>query len=328
MLYARPHPDGNSFACETCHALTEPAADGVRRAGHALGDAARRPTFKNGAFTDLLDAVNACRVDWMAAPAFEADDPRWARLRDFLAAQAPAGEARPVSFAVVEPPSDLAGGDAVAGRALFDASCSICHGAGAAGTERGPSLDGDLLTDDLVARRVRTSGPAGGTAYEGLTGGRMPFFSAERLSDDELRDLVAFVRGNEPAAAPPPASPPAGDAPRPCPSTHPKVGQVAELSRAAHGVGGRARIVDDCTIEVNDFTYDGGGINVRFYGGVGGDYDAGFSMSEADLRRRTPYAGETVYARLPPGRTLDDLDGISVWCVAVGFSFGDGLFGP
>ena len=35
---------------------------------------------------------------------------------------------------------------------------------------------------------------------------------------------------------------------------------------------------------------------------------------------------ETVYAQLPVGLTLDDLDGISVWCVPVASSFGDGLF--
>ena len=48
-------------------------------------------------------------------------------------------------------------------------------------------------------------------------------------------------------------------------------------------------------------------------------------MSE-DLVRSEPYDGETVYAQLPDGRTLDELDGISVWCVDVSQSFGDGLF--
>ena len=50
-------------------------------------------------------------------------------------------------------------------------------------------------------------------------------------------------------------------------------------------------------------------------------------MSEEDLRRPEGYDGtETVYAQLPEGLTLDDLDGISVWCVPVAASFGDGLF--
>jgi len=49
-------------------------------------------------------------------------------------------------------------------------------------------------------------------------------------------------------------------------------------------------------------------------------------MSAADIRRSTPYAGETITARLPGSMTLDDLDGVSVWCVPAGVSFGDGLF--
>ncbi|MBT8469242.1 MAG: DM13 domain-containing protein, partial [Deltaproteobacteria bacterium] len=86
-------------------------------------------------------------------------------------------------------------------------------------------------------------------------------------------------------------------------------------------------IIDDCTVRVDDFVYDGTGIDVRFYGGLGGDYSGGFSMSEEDLRRIGGYDGsEPVYAQLPEDRTFDDLDGISVWCVPVSASFGDGLF--
>ena len=43
-VYLTPFEDGNTFACATCHALEEPAAD-FRRPGHTLGDAANRPTY-------------------------------------------------------------------------------------------------------------------------------------------------------------------------------------------------------------------------------------------------------------------------------------------
>ena len=33
-LYESPHEDGNTFSCATCHALTEPSADGLTRPGH------------------------------------------------------------------------------------------------------------------------------------------------------------------------------------------------------------------------------------------------------------------------------------------------------
>lgn len=114
---------------------------------------------------------------------------------------------------------------------------------------------------------------------------------------------------------------------RECDATHAKIGQVATLSTFAHQVSGTAVIIDDCTIRMDDFVYDGGGVDVRFYGGLGGDYMNGFSMSEKDLRRSGGYDGtEVIYAQLPVGQTLDELDGISVWCVPVATSFGDGLF--
>ena len=41
-LYSERHSDGNTFACATCHALQEPASDGIRRPGRSIGDANER----------------------------------------------------------------------------------------------------------------------------------------------------------------------------------------------------------------------------------------------------------------------------------------------
>lgn len=323
-LYLEPHEDARTtFACATCHALSEPAPDGFRRPGHPIGDASLRTTYKNGELTSFLAAVNTCRVEWMAAPEFESDDPRWLALSEYLAEEAGEGTAPALSFEIVEPPLELEGGAPMAGQDLFNESCVVCHGVDAGGTERAPSLSGSLLSASQIATRVRTSGATDSTVYDGLTGGRMPFWAADRLSDDELRDVIAFVLGNEGGSG--------GGGPidglRECESTHPKIGQVATFSTFAHQVAGTAVIVDDCTIRVDDFVFDGQGIDVRFYSGLGGDYLNGFSMSEADIRRPEGYDGsEVVYAQLPEGRTLDELDGISVWCVPVSASFGDGLF--
>ena len=322
-LYMEPHSDGNTFACSTCHSLEEPASDGIRRPGHAIGDAANRPTFKNGQLTDLREAVNTCRVEWMAATEFSEDDPRWMALFEYLSEEAGVGEAPALVYEIVEPPSELDGGDAMDGQTLFNESCIVCHGRDAAGTERGLALRGSTLTPETIATRVRTSGSDESSVYDGLTGGRMPFWAADRLRDGELRDLVAFVLTTDEGGG---GNGSNGEL-RECDSTHPNIGQVAELQTFAHQVSGTAVIVDDCTIRIDDFVFDGGGIDVRFYSGLGGDYENGFSMSEEDLRRPGGYDGtETVYAQLPEGRTLDELDGISVWCVPVASSFGDGLF--
>ena len=87
-----------------------------------------------------------------------------------------------------------------------------------------------------------------------------------------------------------------------------------------------ATIVNDCTIRIDDFFFDGNGIDVRIYAGLGGDYDGGFAITGDLFNFPTGYNGATVYAVLPEGRTLDDLDGISVWCVTAKVDFGSGTF--
>jgi hypothetical protein len=87
-------------------------------------------------------------------------------------------------------------------------------------------------------------------------------------------------------------------------------------------------VVDDCTIRISGFEFDGNGIDVRIYAGRGGDYSSGFGLSENLVNFPVGYSGETLWLTLPDGTTLDVVDGLSVWCVPVGVSFGDGLFGP
>ena len=105
------------------------------------------------------------------------------------------------------------------------------------------------------------------------------------------------------------------------------IGARAVLSTRAHGVMGTAVVIDARTIELRDFWFDGDGLDVRIYGGLAGDYASGVALS-ADLRRAEPYLGETLTLTLPIGVSLSDLDGVSVWCVPAGASFGDGPFVP
>ena len=57
----------------------------------------------------------------------------------------------------------------------------------------GPSLVEFVLTPDFVRRKVRLSGPVEDTVYEGLIGGLMPFWGRDRLSDDDLEDIVKYL---------------------------------------------------------------------------------------------------------------------------------------
>jgi len=333
MVYTTPLSSSSSFTCSSCHALQEPARDGIRRPGHPIGDATRRATWKNGEVDSFLAAANSCRVEWMNTTEWAADDKEYLALFEFLEETADAqgvapGQADPITIDIAAPPADAGGGDPAAGQALFNESCIICHGQDAAGTLRGPPLAGRELALDYIVNRVRTSGRANSAVYDGLTGGVMPFWGANRLSDQEVLDLAAFVNGSEaqpdPMVTPPPdPEPVVGE----CDATHPKVGWVAPLSTIFHQVSGQARIVDDCNIVLENFDYDGAGIDVRAWVAPNGDYSSGVPIGP-QLLKPDGYMNAKVMLGLGDGVSLDDVDGISIWCVTVGVSFGDGLFAP
>lgn len=324
-IFRSPVSDGNTFACATCHAVDEPDADDLRRPGHPIGDAAARPHFKNGRIATLRGAVNSCLTEWMAAEPWAETDARWSALEGWLESLAPIEQAPAVESLIVAPPPAADTGNPQAGRTLFNQTCIVCHGTDGAGTERGPRLAGFAHEPDFVAERIRRSGNAESEVYPGLSGGRMPFWAADRLTDSEVLDLAAYVNESE-AREPGPGGGGngSGGTTRTCAATHAKVGQTTTLSERAHGVKGSARIVDDCTIVLEGFSYDGGGIDVRIYAAQAADYDNGYPISPNILG--TPYSNGSLTVQLPVDKTLDDLDGVSVWCVAASFSFGDGLF--
>lgn len=318
---------GNTFTCSTCHALAEPTADKLRRPGHPIGDATKRPSYKNGKVPRMLDAVNSCLTEWMNADAWQENDARWTALYGWLDDQAGAGPAPVVEIKRVDPPAmaSLFGGDPERGLATFNGSCAVCHGANAEGTQKAPKVSGLGLDAGYVATRVRTSGRSDSKVYPGLTGGVMPFWGADRLSDAELVDIVAFL-GKKDVSVPTPTGGGTNDGTtRTCAKTHARVGQTAVLQKRFHGVEGKARVVDDCTIEISEFSFDGGGIDVRVFGGLGGNFQRGFAMGN-DLRRSGGYSGATIRVNLPADRTLADLDGVSIWCVPAGADFGSGTF--
>lgn len=111
-----------------------------------------------------------------------------------------------------------------------------------------------------------------------------------------------------------------------CASTHPLAGRDLPLTMRAHGVRGVVRIVDDCTLVISGFAYDGGGLQVELYGSVGGSFADGAVLSRDLLRRDRPYSGAQLIVRLPASVQLNALDGLSVWCSEAGASFADVSF--
>ena len=89
-------------------------------------------------------------------------------------------------------------------------------------------------------------------------------------------------------------------------------------------VSGFVTMVDDCTLELHDFSYDGNGIDVRVYGAKDPSFKPAFTMGPNIVGRT--FNRETWRVTLPAGKTLGDLDWVGIWCVAVGADFGSGPF--
>jgi hypothetical protein len=150
----------------------------------------------------------------------------------------------------------------------------------------------------------------------------LPARAAQALSSVALLGILAACGGGgSETTAVAPGNPTAAQA---CTKTNAKIGQVATLSTRSHGVQGSAKIIDDCTIEISNFSYDGLGLReVVVYGGKGGDYRNGFAIS--DNLRGPAFVNQTLKLTLKPG-DLDKLDGISIWCTDAFANFGDGTF--
>jgi mono/diheme cytochrome c family protein len=90
--------------------------------------------------------------------------------------------------------------DEKAGAGLYrDKGCAQCHGADLAGNKRGPGL-ADIRNDpawpaEKITKQIRDGGQ------------KMPPFG-ESLTDQEIAQLVAFLRAEHRPEPPPPTNPP------------------------------------------------------------------------------------------------------------------------
>jgi len=116
-----------------------------------------------------------------------------------------------------------------------------------------------------------------------------------------------------------------------CAADDPRVGYIAELTdRYIHGVSGTARIVDNCTIVIENFTFDGLGVPPSVVGVTNNDFAHPVMLLD-NIFRLSGYHNETLWVPLPEGVTLDDVPMISIACVAgtelLGYgNFGEGIF--
>lgn len=106
---------------------------------------------------------------------------------------------------------------------------------------------------------------------------------------------------------------------------HEKVGEVATLFTRHHGVTGTAHIVNNRTLELRNFYYDGLGPDVYVYVSTNANFYPGTIIGD-ELNRPSPYVNTNLTFTIPNGLHLDEMEYISIWCDLVGVSFGDGQF--
>ncbi len=113
-----------------------------------------------------------------------------------------------------------------------------------------------------------------------------------------------------------------------CDQTHSLVGYSGYFETFHHNVAGKATIIDDCTIEISQFDYDGGGPEVYFYGAIDHKYDETSAFPIGEKLSGQEFNNGEITIKLPLNKTLDDLNGISVWCVDFNANFGQMTFTP
>jgi mono/diheme cytochrome c family protein len=201
----------NGLSCSTCHAHFDEDRidDGRLRPGHSLFNSSHRETWWGqdpddpASYQSIGAASVVCVEHFMRNP----DKLTAQQLLDldaYLANITLRSITDPLALA---PAADKTGqyagfdgGDKFVGRDLFYAACHACHPNGNSGI--GPDLPRDK-DPAFYARKVR-EGDGLGTVLSGLNpnaydpreGLFMPFFGADRLSDTQMRHIIAFIRAS------------------------------------------------------------------------------------------------------------------------------------
>jgi Electron transfer DM13 len=111
-------------------------------------------------------------------------------------------------------------------------------------------------------------------------------------------------------------------------SPYARAGWQAQLSTFAHNVSGTVTIVDADTFRVDNFFYDGGGINVHFILAASNNntlFRTARLVTEPNLLG-TAHNGDSITIDLPVGTTFDGYGAISLWCIPASANFGSGSF--
>lgn len=190
----RDRQEGLYPSCADCHSLLpeeQEAKAGQRGPGATLYGASVREGWRNmNTFKDAGEASQKCAKAWQARKSgLDAGQRR--DLVSFLRTHAPEGTL-PKREVQRQPKllKDLSGGDAEAGKRLVATWCAACHNE--AEDALSFAFEPGKRKRDQVARKVRGYDAKGAFKPEAEEGS-MSYFTNDRLPDDELKHILAYV---------------------------------------------------------------------------------------------------------------------------------------
>ncbi len=107
-----------------------------------------------------------------------------------------------------------------------------------------------------------------------------------------------------------------------------KTGWVADLPPGTHATDGIITIVDESTLQVEHFYYDGTAPAVYFYLGEDNTQQSFINGWEVPPMLDQEYVDASLTLSVPPPMTMADYNAISVWCAAFNANFTSASFAP
>lgn len=186
---------GNSpYACVYCHSNFDEARldDGYLRPGHSLWDVTARHSYYNAVYTGkddvpLIRAINTCVAGFLKTDTLPASDPKMQSLLAYLRSITPDSKTTPITITRATKLTEL-DGDPRRGEALYASACILCH------RDKGsaPAL-AYIASSVFVASKIRgLKAPSDALGEIDEWNAPMPFFSVERLSDQQTADIVSY----------------------------------------------------------------------------------------------------------------------------------------
>ncbi len=213
-LFYSPTISTNGLSCADCHADFDEDKhdDGLIRAGHSLFSAYYRTTWwgkdpeADDAYATIDEAAVVCVLHYMRNKD-KLTAQQQLDLRAYLKAISQRVLYTPLAIA---PAADqtgayagFGGGNRLNGKALFYAACHSCHPNANAGIAPAP-IPRDR-EPAYYARIIREGDGLGAVlsgidpnAYSYKSGRFSPFFGADRLSDAQIRDIIAYIKSLPP----------------------------------------------------------------------------------------------------------------------------------